>query len=228
MATQKSFAKELLWIYAVGLAGMLIPVTRPWFKLITPVNLLVVGGLLFYNHSGWSVRTVFSLVLVGVLSFLVEALGVNTGLIFGDYAYGPTLGPALLNTPLMIGVNWIVLVYICHSVAVSLFGWLPAKGIIRKTFDRAPALMAALLGGLLMVLYDFVLEPSAIALDMWTWGGGGVPLQNYLAWFLISFVFILFIGLNRINTRNVTAAPVYIIQVVFFGVIDLWVLAGWL
>ncbi|MBM3420405.1 MAG: carotenoid biosynthesis protein [Bacteroidetes bacterium] len=226
MQVKRSFTKELLWIYAVGLAGMLIPVTRPWFKLITPINLLVVAGLLFYSHSGWNVRTVVSLTLVGLLSFFIEALGVNTGLIFGEYKYGPTLGPAVINTPLMIGVNWIVLVYACHSVAASLFGKLPGSTLPARAFTNAPALMTALLGGLLMVLYDFVLEPSAIALEMWSWSGTSVPVQNYVAWFLLSFSFILFIGLNRVNTRNINAMPVYLIQLLFFALIDIWVFFG--
>lgn len=224
MSVKRSFTKELLWIYAVGLTGMLIPFTRPYFMLITPVNLLVVMVLLFYNHSGWDVRTVFSLTLVGILSFFVEALGVNTGLIFGEYAYGPTLGPKLINTPLMIGVNWILLVYVSHSVATTIYEKLPEKNMFAMAWRRAPSVMAALLGALLMVGYDIVLEPSAIELDMWWWAGEGIPLQNYVAWFLFAFVFILFIGISRINTRNNSALPVYLVQVLFFLILDIWFL----
>ena len=91
-------------------------------------------------------------------------------------------------------------------------------------WHRAPSVMAALLGALLMVGYDIVLEPSAIELDMWWWAGEGIPLQNYVAWFLFSFVFILFIGISRINTRNNSALPVYLVQVIFFLILDIWFL----
>jgi putative membrane protein len=189
---------------------------------ITPVNLLVVAGLLFYSHSKWDARTIIVLAVITISSFLVEAVGVNTGLIFGEYSYGRTLGPALLNTPLMIGVNWIILVYICHSVAVMIFERLPDRSTVGQFYAKAPALMVAIVGAVLMVAYDFVLEPSAIELDMWTWAGEGIPLQNYLAWYFFSFVFILLFGLSRVNTRNVLALPVYLVQVVFFLILDLY------
>lgn len=222
MEKNRSFTRELIWIYAVGLAGMLIPFTRPYFMLITPVNLLVVTVLLFYNHRRWDVRTIFSFTLVGIFSFFIEALGVNTGLIFGEYSYGRTLGPALLNTPLMIGVNWILLVYLCHSVSVMIFEKLPVGSFGSRLYQKAPSLLVAIVGGLLMVVYDIILEPSAIQLDMWSWAGVGIPLQNYVAWFLFSFVFILFIGLSRIDTRNRTALPLYLIQLAFFLILDIW------
>jgi putative membrane protein len=222
MEKGRSFTRELLWIYAVGLAGMLIPYTRPYFMLITPVNLLVVTVLLFYNHRRWDVRTIFSFTLVGIFSFFIEALGVNTGLIFGEYSYGRTLGPALLNTPLMIGVNWILLVYLCHSVSVTILEKLPSGSIGSRFYQKAPSLLVAIVGGLLMVVYDIILEPSAIQLDMWSWMGNRIPLQNYVAWFLFSFVFILFIGLSRIDTRNRTALPLYLIQLAFFLILDIW------
>lgn len=222
MEKSRSFTKELIWIYAVGLAGMLIPYTRYYFMLITPVNLLVVTGLLFYNHRRWDVRTVFSFTLIGILSFFIEALGVNTGLIFGEYSYGRTLGPALLNTPLMIGLNWVLLVYLCHSVSVMIFEKLPRGSAGFRLYGKAPSLLVAFTGGILMVVYDIILEPAAIQLDMWTWMGNGIPLQNYVAWFLFSFVFILFIGLSRIDTRNKTALPLYLLQLAFFLILDIW------
>lgn len=37
----------LLWVYGVGLAGMLLPFSRELFKLITPLNLLFAAVFLF-------------------------------------------------------------------------------------------------------------------------------------------------------------------------------------
>jgi bisanhydrobacterioruberin hydratase len=224
MGSKRDFTKELLWIYGVGITGMLIPYTRPLFMAITPVNLLVVTALLLYSHSKWDLRTIIVLAAIGIASFFVEAVGVNTGLIFGEYSYGKTLGPALLNTPLMIGVNWIVLIYICHSIAVRLFERISGKGAVGVLYGKTPSLMVAIVGAALMVTYDFVLEPSAIALDMWTWSGKGIPFQNYVAWYFFSFIFILFVGMTRVNTRNQLALPVYLVQIAFFLILDLWFL----
>ena len=44
---------------------------------------------------------------------------------------------------------------------------------------------------MLMVVYDFALEPAAIDLNMWDWGGP-VPMQNYIAWLVISLVLTWF------------------------------------
>jgi bisanhydrobacterioruberin hydratase len=221
---RRSFAKELIWIYVVGLVGMVIPYTRPVFQAITPINLWVVTGLLLYNHSQWNVRTVAAMAVVGVVSFFIEALGVNTGLIFGEYSYGPTLGPALLNTPLMIGVNWILLVYVTHSIAGEILAKF-SRGEERvegTVYGGGRVVVVALLGALLMTGYDIVLEPAAIRLDMWEWAAVSVPLQNYLAWFMLAFVFILLFGFAGVDTRNPTSRPVFLIQLIFFLLLNIW------
>jgi putative membrane protein len=43
--------------------------------------------------------------IIAVAGFFIEAIGVNTGLIFGNYVYKTTLGWKFLETPLIIGVN---------------------------------------------------------------------------------------------------------------------------
>ena len=70
--------------------------------------------------------------------FLIEALGVNTGIIFGHYSYGKGLGLKIFNTPVIIGINWLFLSYTCVSVS----NYLVKSPTIR--FLMAPALMLAL------------------------------------------------------------------------------------
>ena len=48
---------------------------------------------------------------------IAEILGVNYGLIFGKYDYGDNLGLKLLGVPLLIGLNWVVLTFICGSIS---------------------------------------------------------------------------------------------------------------
>ncbi len=104
----------LLWVYGVGLAGMLLPFSRELFMMITPLNLLFATLFLFWGR--WPAgRVIVTGFFIAIASFFVEALGVNTGRIFGAYSYGRTLGPALLNTPLIIGLNWFLLIY-CTNV----------------------------------------------------------------------------------------------------------------
>ena len=55
--------------------------------------------------------------LIFLLGFVVEVVGVQTGLIFGSYSYGATLGVKLFDTPLLIGLNWIFVSYSSYSIA---------------------------------------------------------------------------------------------------------------
>jgi putative membrane protein len=47
----------------------------------------------------------------------LEVVGVKTGLIFGEYKYGSTLGIKLFEVPLIIGFNWVFV--ILGSISIS-------------------------------------------------------------------------------------------------------------
>jgi len=208
----KNLVPILIIYYMVGLAGMIIPATRELFKDLTPFSLLLSIFLLYLFHDSFTPRFWLSSLLVLVLGFLVEAAGVETGLVFGEYHYGDTLGPKLFHTPLMIGVNWLMLVY------CSLY-------IVRKFVDVP--YFRAIVAAALMVVYDFALEPSAIYTNMWTWVTGAVPLQNYLAWFIIAFMLNYLADRLQLPAReNKLAMPLFFIQLVFFISLDLWIFAG--
>ncbi|MDF1560771.1 MAG: carotenoid biosynthesis protein [Bacteroidales bacterium] len=121
----------LLWVYGVGLAGMLLPFSRELFITITPLNLLFAALFLFYGR--WPARRVlFTGLAVFAASFLVEAVGVNTGKIFGSYSYGSALGPKLWNTPVIIGLNWFVLIYCTNVISRQLWGLMADKLILGR------------------------------------------------------------------------------------------------
>jgi putative membrane protein len=72
-----------------------------------------------------------------------------------------------------------------------------------------------------MTLYDFIMEPSASWMGMWYWENGIIPIQNYVAWFISSFLMIrLFLWLSK-PERNAVATSVLVIQLVFFTLIRL-------
>jgi uncharacterized membrane protein len=122
----------LLWVYGVGLAGMLLPFSRELFITRTPLNGIFAALFLFYGR--WPARRVLLTGLaVFVASFLVEAAGVNTGKIFGYYSYGSALGPKLWNTPLIIGLNWFVLIYCTNVISRQLWDLLTDRYIGRRT-----------------------------------------------------------------------------------------------
>ncbi|MDZ7635724.1 MAG: carotenoid biosynthesis protein [Bacteroidales bacterium] len=129
--------KILLWVYGVGLAGMLLPFTRELFIKITPLNLLFAAAFLFYGEKP-ALRVIITGTVIAVASFLIEAYGVNTGKIFGHYTYGKALGPALLNTPLIIGLNWFLLIYCTNVISRQIWDSM-AQGVSGRKMAPAPA-----------------------------------------------------------------------------------------
>ena len=96
------------------ISGIIAIVATPFrdvFLSLTPLNLLISAVLLFIFHEKYSKIHVLSFVIIAILGYIFEVIGVNTGKIFGVYTYGPVLGWKLLETPLIIGVNWIILTY---------------------------------------------------------------------------------------------------------------------
>jgi len=161
--------------YAVGLAGHVLPAFLPLMLGLTPWFLLGAGAAAGAASLGGADRRQLVLWFVPTLvaTFLLEALGVATGAVFGGYHYTDTLGSRLWGVPPVIGWNWVLVVLGVHS-AVGRWG------------RRLPEAVRIGLTGLGCVLFDVLLEPVAISLGYWVWDGGTPPLQNYAAWGLIA------------------------------------------
>ncbi|NLO04061.1 MAG: carotenoid biosynthesis protein [Bacteroidales bacterium] len=195
----------LIIFYFVGIAGFMIPATNSLFKNLIPLAILLSAVLLILFHKpGFTITSIIVFIVIAVLSFFVEALGVKTGNIFGQYTYGNTLGPKLADTPLLIGINWLMLIYCTKVITDSI--------TVKKTIRIiAPPL--------LMVIYDLVLEKAAPVLGMWSWAGGEIPQKNYIAWFCFSLLFILLIRFFKLSFSNKLAPYVLITQFIFFIII---------
>ncbi|HAH25177.1 MAG TPA: carotenoid biosynthesis protein, partial [Prolixibacteraceae bacterium] len=165
----------VLW-YLGGIVGFLIPATKPLFQLLTPVGMVLATALLLFYHEPKNLKSGLFFAGVIVACFVVELIGVNTQLLFGNYQYGLALGFKLWNTPLVIGLNWLILIY-----CIALF----TKTIRDRWYFP-------LVGASAMVAFDWVMEPVANATGMWNWEGGTIPLKNYMDWFLVSgFLFLM-------------------------------------
>lgn len=192
----------LIIIYVVGVVGISLPQTSAMVKGLTPITLLLSFSLLmlFYEGNvGIKVLAVFT--IIALLGYFIELIGVATGLIFGTYTYGNGLGFKVHETPLLIGINWLMLSYGFASISAK---------IVKQP------IMNVLLAATLMLVYDFVMEPVAPYLDLWAWKGNVIPIQNYLAWFVIGLVMQIVLSLSKIPTKNKIAITVIACQYVFF------------
>ncbi|MES3017073.1 MAG: carotenoid biosynthesis protein [Bacteroidota bacterium] len=197
----------IILFHLVGLYGFLNPNLTDFFIQLVPFHLLLMLALLVISGNDGSMNIRLFALVVFIFGFLIEVAGVNTGLIFGSYTYGATLGLKLWETPLLIGVNWLILVY--------------STGVLLNGF-RLNKYLLALLGAIILVSIDFLIEPVAIRYDYWSWTEQIIPMQNYLGWFAVSFtMFILFTSVN-FKKQNRSAIVLFVAQVCFFIILNRW------
>ena len=158
-------------------------------------------------------RPKFAILSIGVIvcSFGVEWLGVRTGSIFGAYMYGQTLRPSVGGVPISIACAWFVMLIASTAVAQRI----APKSLAGNPF-KLPFLVASL-----MVCFDLLMEPAAVKLDYWTWLDNHIPVQNYLVWFGLGFIFAT-IGLQTGLFRRALpriAVHAYFAQLIYFGLV---------
>ena len=195
----------VITLYIVGIIGTALPFTRGFFIFLTPfVLLLSFAILLIFQSSGFDTKTILIFLIIYLISFLVEVAGVKTGIIFGSYSYGTGLGIKIFETPLMIGLNWIFLLYCTSSILEKI-----------RTNDLIKISGASVM----MLAYDVVMEQVAPHLDMWTFEGGTVPLRNYVSWFLLALIFHSLLKLAGVRTVNKFGPLLFFCQGLFFAVL---------
>ncbi|MCU0441408.1 MAG: carotenoid biosynthesis protein [Bacteroidia bacterium] len=196
----------LVVLYAVGLIGT-IAFDSSILKL-TPINLLVSIFLVGLNHKKFDSNLLVFCAVVFVGSFAFEALGVATGAIFGQYFYGENLGYKLWDTPLLIGINWLMLCYCSSGFASQVTA---QTSVLNSRFAKA------LIAALTMVVLDLLMEQVAPMVDFWYFKNQVAPLQNYTAWFAFSFAFNFMFQQLQIGTDNRVASWLLALQFIFFG-----------
>ena len=197
----------VILFYAVGFVGLSDHLYTNLFKQLIPFHLLLMLVLMVISHDDKNRSFWLFLLITYTAGFLVELLGVHTGAIFGDYAYGATLGLKVAETPLMIGVNWILVIY--------------SAGVLTEKFGIESNVLKSLLGALLVTVLDFIIEPVAIAYDFWSWKNTEVPFQNYVGWFVFSFLMFWFFFRMRFRKNNLAAIALFIVQFLFFFVLNM-------
>ena len=204
----------------LGAGGLwhLLGVFQDVMRLLASPMMFGLSVWLFYEC--WRIypqheRPKFAIVSIGVIvvSFGIEWLGVRTGKIFGGYVYGETLRPSVGGVPISIGCAWFVMLIASTAVA---------QKIAPKSLAGNPFKLAFFVAAL-MVCFDLLMEPAAVKLDYWRWIDNRVPLQNYLMWFGLSFIFAI-IGLQTGLFRRVLpkiAVHAYFAQLIYFGLVVL-------
>lgn len=223
----KKVTRFLVSFYVIGIIGMALPWTSAVFRFLTPFSLLMCFGLLAFFHEGKpTTRSWLLYLVVMVVGYAAEVIGVATGVVFGLYEYGRGLGIKALDVPLMLGPNWLFMVYTSSMIADKVLekgGGIPIKlkkdAITVTLSSTTQCVLKISLGSLVMVAYDLIAEQVAPKLDLWVFEAERVPLQNYLSWFVLAVLFHTLFRIFKVSTRNPLSARLLLMQALFFAVL---------
>ena len=191
-------------LYLVGVIGLSLPEYQDVFLRLTPAQLLISLFLILSFHKGWNDAFPIYAAAAFWIGFGSELIGIHTGYLYGDYVYGPTLGPMLWDVPIIIGVNWFILSYLTGTV-----------------FHKIPNdYYAAFLGALSMTALDYILEPVAVAMGFWAWKFDIIPPGNYAGWFGVAFLIHLIYRKANFEKSNPIAAFLLVAMILFFTILN--------
>ena len=208
LSNNKEFLRlSIFFLWLINISGFfgITSDQNEFFLATTPYVLSLTLLLLILNHDLSNKKSKIGLMLIFLFGLIVEILGVNYGLFFGEYSYGANLGPKIYEVPYVIGFNWVLLIIATGSVSDKLIKGKEVYKIIFASF--------------LMVLIDLLMEKSAPKLDFWEFVISPVPFSNYLWWFIFSLCF-QYIFFKTVKTKEYNlSSNILVIQFLFFGML---------
>ena len=208
LSNNKEFLRfSIFFLWLINISGFfgITSDQNEFFLSTTPYVLSLTLLLLILNHDLSDKKSKTGLIFIFLFGLIVEILGVNYGLFFGEYSYGANLGPKIYEVPYVIGFNWVLLIIATGSVSDKL---IKGKEIYKILF-----------ASFLMVLIDLFIEKSAPKLDFWEFVISPVPFSNYLWWFIFSLCF-QYIFFKTVKTKEYNlSSNILVIQFLFFGML---------
>jgi putative membrane protein len=197
----------LIIFYTVGTIGILSPNYTDYFLSLSFFNLLLSFIVILIATNKLTINFLLFILLCFVVGIVVELIGTKTGLLFGDYSYGKNLGIKISGVPIVIGINWAILIISSASITNRL---------------NISILLKIILSAILMTFLDVLMEPVAIESDFWNWTNNSIPFYNYLCWFVISLLLnYLYFTFNLVKSNKVYDA-LFIIMLVFFSLLNIF------
>lgn len=210
-----------LLFHVSGIIGILFTPYKNWFIQNTPVNLLVMAALLIITQKQKNIYFFVFMLIVFLSGFILEYTGVHTSKLFGSYTYGNVLGFKLFSVPLIIGINWFIVMY-CAGIATAAYENRMLKRINEKGLSvntKVQKISFVIDASLLAVFFDWLMEPVAVKLGFWNWESEKIPIFNYICWLLVSTLLLALFQRVPFKKQNIFAVHLLIIQVLFFLVL---------
>ena len=201
---------SIFFVWLINISGFfgVLSDQKDFFLSTSPFAILISFILLLLNYNHRQKGFATALISIITIGFLVEFLGVNYDLFFGSYEYGNNLGYKIGGVPIIMSINWLVLIFLTGSFTEKIFpNSLPLKVIFAS---------------LLMVFIDIFLEICAPKLDYWKFNEEVVPMSNYNSWFIISAI-CLYIYFRLIKDKEYTLSTnMLVIHFAFFGLLSVF------
>lgn len=203
----------LHWLLTVIFAAAFVLVAVMLFKPLKllgaagwPEAVLLVSGVACTITSATRrlplQNVLLAVFIIAVLGGAVQALGVTTGIPFGPFQFGDSIGALLFKTlPWAVPLIWVLAVLNSRGVA----------RLILRPWRKVSGYGFWLIGltAVLTLLFDFALEPFASRVQhYWIWiptkfplTWDGVPVSNFLGWAAMSVLIALVIAPALINKQ---------------------------
>ena len=193
------FLYFLILVYVSGSIGFVV--NPSFFSPFTPYTLLLTCFVFLIHSPLADKKFIFAFFSIAFLGFIIEVIGVKTGFIFGKYSYGNGLGYKLLEVPLIISINWAILICAGIKIVSSIF--------VNK-------IKVLILAALLVTGIDLIIEQVAPKLDFWQFENGLPGLHNYLGWIGVTFFISYFFYPIIIKGNRTVSLIILILQIIFF------------
>lgn len=242
-------------VHIVALAKHSAPLGIYWvaIAMLTMLALCILHAAVVKG----TVQAVAFFAICILIGWFCEFIGHNWGWFFGDYNYTGTLGPAIGGVPILISVTWSFIVY----AAFMLIDWLAGlDGEVRARSWWGKALWSALVASAtatLVCAWDLMVDPMASSGVWWTAGGKdpwwfwfhggpylkelpgkeglgmpGIPIGNFVGWWLAPFFMILIFMLffqrpNRVRGSLLNVVPLLVYLFIFLIVVVVVLEMNW-
>lgn len=200
------FLYFLILVYISGSIGFVV--NPEFFSPFTPYTLVLTCFVFLIHNSVADKKFLIAFFSIAFLGFVIEVIGVDTGMIFGKYAYGEGLGYKFLDVPLIISINWSMLI---------------CAGIITVSRIFKNKIVVLTVSAVLVTLIDVIIEQVAPKLDFWLFEGGMPGLQNYISWVGVAFFTAYFFYPTIIKGNRNVALTLLILQIIFFTTLFLFI-----
>jgi len=154
----------------------------PVRKVLTSLTVAGLGvntaGSTIAQWGRW--RSATAAIATITTTFVVERIGIRTGVPFGRYEYRPALQPQLAGVPVAVPVAW-------FSMAV------PAREVAHAALGPKSTTSRRIIGGALtLTAWDLFLDPQMTREGYWKWRHRGryrgIPVTNVLGWLATGLV----------------------------------------